>query len=71
MNKECMEQLYLASEEARIPLTFTFGKNKGRVIAEMVALTQDKNYLKWIVKNIEHDPYLVQACETALKNIGV
>lgn len=65
-NIDSMEQLYLASEEARIPLTFTFGKHKDRVIADMTALTQDRNYLRWIIGNIEDKPYLVKACKQAL-----
>ena len=67
MSKKHMEQLHLASEEARIPLTFTFGKHKDRVIADMNSLTQDRNYLRWIIGNVEDKPYLVKACEQALE----
>ena len=62
-NITSMEQLYLASEAARIPLTFTFGKYKGWAITEVVKV--DRGYLQWIMKN--HDnTYLVEACSKAL-----
>ena len=58
-----MEQLYLASEEVRIPTAFTFGKHKDKTIAEV--RRTDSGYLRWIVAN--HDnAYLVQACTEAL-----
>ena len=64
-----MEQLYLASEEARIPLTFTFGKHQGKTIKD-IAVT-DRSYLQWIIKN--HDnAYLVKACLDAITgNINI
>lgn len=64
-----MEQLYLASEEARIPLTFTFGKHQGKTIKD-IAVT-DRGYLQWIIKN--HDnAYLVKACLDAITgNINI
>ncbi len=64
-----MEQLYLASEEARIPLTFTFGKHQGKAIKD-IAVT-DRSYLQWIIKN--HDnAYLVKACLDAItRNINI
>ena len=64
-----MEQLYLASEEARIPLTFTFGKHQGKAIKD-IAVT-DRSYLQWIIKN--HDnAYLVKACLDAITgNINI
>ena len=58
-----MEQLYLASEEARIPLTFTFGKHKGKAISDVAR--QDKGYLHWLIKNSE-DSYLLTALKNAL-----
>ena len=62
-NITSMEQLYLASEEARIPTAFTFGKHKDKTIAEV--RRTDSGYLRWIVAN--HDnAYLVQACTEAL-----
>lgn len=64
-----MEKLYFASEEARIPLTFTFGKHQGKAIKD-VAVT-DRSYLQWIIKN--HDnAYLVKACLDAItRNINI
>ena len=62
-NITSMEQLYLASEKSRIPLTFTFGKHHGKAIKD-ISVT-DRSYLQWIVKN--HDnAYLVKACSDAL-----
>lgn len=68
-NITSMEQLYLASEEARIPLTFTFGKHQGKSIKD-IAVT-DRGYLQWIIKN--HDnAYLVKACLDAITgNINI
>ena len=68
-NITSMEQLYLASEEARIPLTFTFGKHQGKAIKD-IAVT-DRSYLQWIIKN--HDnAYLVKAClDTITRNIDI
>ena len=68
-NITSMEQLYLASEEARIPLTFTFGKHQGKAIKD-IAVT-DRSYLQWIIKN--HDnAYLVKACLDAITgNINI
>lgn len=64
-----MEQLYLASEESRTPLTFTFGKHQGKTIKD-IAVT-DRGYLQWIIKN--HDnTYLVKACLDAITgNINI
>ena len=62
-----MEQLYLASEEARIPLTFTFGKHKGKAISDVAR--QDKGYLHWLIKNSE-DSYLLTALKNALVSNG-
>ena len=59
-----MEQLYLASEEARIPLTFTLPKHRGESIAE-VAKT-DRGYLQWVIKTFPDDVYLIEACRQAL-----
>lgn len=62
-NITSMEQLYLASEEARIPLTFTFGKHKGKAISDVAR--QDKGYLHWLIRNSE-DSYLLTALKNAL-----
>ena len=64
-----MQDLHNASEEARIPLTFTFGKHQGKTIKD-IAVT-DRSYLQWIIKN--HDnAYLVKACLDAItRNINI
>ena len=64
-----MQDLHNASEEARIPLTFTFGKHQGKAIKD-IAVT-DRSYLQWIIKN--HDnAYLVKACLDAITgNINI
>jgi len=55
-----MEQLYLASEEARIPLTFTFGKYYGQKIADVDKF--DRGYLQYVIRKMTDRPYFVQAC---------
>lgn len=62
-----MEQLYLASEEARIPLTFTFGKHKGKAISDVAR--QDKGYLHWLIRNSENS-YLLTALKNTLVSNG-
>lgn len=64
-----MQDLHNASEEARIPLTFTFGKYRGENISDVVV--KDRGYLQWIIKN--HDnAYLVKACLDAITgNINI
>lgn len=54
-----IEELYFASEEARIPKILNFGKHKGTAIKD---LPQD--YVQWLLKQSELDPYLKQALET-------
>ena len=58
---QSIEELYLASEDARIPKTMTFGKHKGTAIAELPA-----DYVKWLLRQDELDPYL----KSALENLG-
>jgi exodeoxyribonuclease X len=68
-NITSMEQLYLASEDARIPTVFTFGKHAGKLITDV--RRTDPSYLRWIVKN--HDnAYLVKAClDVITRNIDI
>ena len=62
-----MEQLYLASEEARIPTAFTFGKYYGRKITEVAF--ENPGYLRWIIE--KHDnTYLIEACKNVLASKG-
>lgn len=56
-----MEQLYLASEEARIPTAFTFGKYYGQKIADVDKF--DRGYLQYVIREMSDSrPHLVQAC---------
>lgn len=62
-----MEQLYLASEEARIPTAFTFGKYYGRKITEVAF--ENPGYLRWVIE--KHDnKYLIEACKNVLASKG-
>lgn len=65
-NITSMEQLYLASEAARIPKTFTFGKYYGQKITKVVF--HDSGYLHWVIKNRTDLPELVEACKNVLLN---
>ncbi|MBP8005715.1 MAG: DUF3820 family protein [Acinetobacter sp.] len=56
-----IEQLYLASEEARIPKTITFGKHKGTAIQDLPA-----DYIQWLLRQDDLDIYLRKALETKL-----
>lgn len=64
-----MEQLYLASEEARTPIIFDFGKHKGKVIKEVACHAKDREYFDWVFDNIKDKPYLIKACQQAIKDI--
>ncbi|PLT21112.1 3'-5' exonuclease [Psychrobacter sp. MES7-P7E] len=62
-----MEQLYLASEEARIPKIMPIGNDhRGKLIADMAKDPKDRGFLQWVVKTIKDKPYLVEACRQAL-----
>lgn len=56
-----MHELYLASEEARIPKKLAFGKHKGTLIQDLPA-----DYVQWLLKQNELDPYLKQALEKTM-----
>lgn len=47
------EELWEASEEARVPKTLTFGKYKGSPIGEIPA-----DYRQWLLRQADLDPYL-------------
>ena len=64
-NITSMEQLYQASEAARIPIVFSFGKHKGKVIREVACHPKDREYFGWVFENIDDNPYLVEACRQA------
>lgn len=62
-----MEQLHLASEQARIPTIMPIGNDhKGKLIADMAKDPKDRGFLRWVVKTIKDKPYLVEACRQAL-----
>lgn len=66
-NITSMEQLYLASEEARIPKIMPIGNDhRGKLIADMAKDPKDRGFLRWVVKTIKDKPYLVEACRQAL-----
>jgi exodeoxyribonuclease X len=61
LNIENIEQLYIASEQARIPKSITFGKHKGSSIQDLPA-----DYIQWLLRQDDLDPYLRKALENKL-----
>jgi exodeoxyribonuclease X len=60
-----IEELYAASEDARIPRTLNFGKHRGTAIADLPA-----DYVQWLLRQDELDPYLRKALEnTAVQTL--
>lgn len=55
------EQLWQASETARIPKVWAFGKHKGKPIYEA-----DKGYLTWCLRQPDMDQYVKEACRRVL-----
>ena len=53
-----IEELYEASEDARIPRTINFGKHRGTAIVELPA-----DYVQWLLRQEDLDPYLRKALE--------
>ncbi|ANF82102.1 DNA polymerase III subunit epsilon [Acinetobacter sp. NCu2D-2] len=53
-----IEELYAASEDARIPRTINFGKHRGTAISELPA-----DYIQWLLRQDDLDPYLRKALE--------
>lgn len=53
-----LEELFAASEDARIPRSINFGKHRGTAIAELPA-----DYVQWLLRQDELDPYLRKALE--------
>ncbi|WP_313660250.1 putative quorum-sensing-regulated virulence factor [Acinetobacter variabilis] len=53
-----IEELYEASEDARIPRTINFGKHRGTAIADLPA-----DYVQWLLRQDDLDPYLRKALE--------
>lgn len=57
-----IEQLYAASEDARIPQVMPFGKHKGTAIKDI-----PRDYVLWYRRQIDPDPYLLEAFKRAGK----
>ena len=60
LNINSMEELYAASEDARIPRSINFGKHRGTNISDLPA-----DYIQWLLRQDELDPYLRKALENA------
>jgi exodeoxyribonuclease X len=52
------EEVWTASEKARIPTIATFGKHKGTPLKDLPA-----DYVRWMLKQPDLDPYLRKALE--------
>lgn len=61
-----MQALYEYSEEARTPKVLPMGKHKGGLIADMLHHPKDREYLQWVIDNVDNS-YLVKACQQALE----
>ncbi|MNG43724.1 Exodeoxyribonuclease 10 [compost metagenome] len=57
---QTIEELYTASEDARIPRTINFGKHRGTAIADLPT-----DYMQWLLRQEDLDPYLRKAIENA------
>ncbi|AYO54999.1 MULTISPECIES: DUF3820 family protein [Acinetobacter] len=57
---QTIEELYEASEDARIPRSINFGKHRGTAIAEL-----PNDYVQWLLRQEDLDPYLRKALENA------
>ena len=55
---QTIEELYTASEDARIPRTINFGKHRGTAITDLPA-----DYMQWLLRQEDLDPYLRKAIE--------
>ena len=53
-----IEELYEASEDARIPRSINFGKHRGTAITELPS-----DYVQWLLRQEDLDPYLRKALE--------
>ena len=51
-----LEEIWQASEIARIPTVMAFGKHKGTAIKDV-----PRDYVQWYLRQSETDPYLVKA----------
>lgn len=65
LNIQSIEDLYKASEDARIPRTINFGKHRGSAITDLPA-----DYMQWLLRQDDLDPYLRKAIEnTSIVNL--
>lgn len=55
-----IEELFEASEDARIPRSINFGKHRGTAIVDLPA-----DYIQWLLRQEDLDPYLRKALENA------
>ena len=55
---DTMEDIWAASEIARVPTVMSFGKHKGAALADVPA-----SYVRWLLGQSDVDPYLRQALE--------
>ena len=61
LNIHNIDDLYLASEQARIPTKINFGKHKGILIQDL-----PHDYINWLLRQDDLDPYLKKALEKTL-----
>ena len=61
LNIHNIDDLYLASEQARIPTKINFGKHKGSSIQDL-----PHDYINWLLRQDDLDPYLKKALEKTL-----
>lgn len=61
LNVQNIEELFIASEDARIPRVLNFGKHRGTAIQDL-----PHDYINWLLKQQELDPYLRKALEQTL-----
>jgi exodeoxyribonuclease X len=60
LNIQSIEELYEASEDARIPRSINFGKHRGTKIVDLPS-----DYVSWLLRQDDLDPYLRKALENA------
>ena len=53
---ETLEEMWQASEVARVPTVMSFGKHKGMLVKDV-----PRDYVRWYLGQKETDPYLVKA----------
>lgn len=58
LNIQTIEELFIASEDARIPRSINFGKHRGTAIQDLPA-----DYIQWLLRQEDLDPYLRKALE--------